>query len=323
MARCRRSRSPWANVPKSLSSYPTLDPTRWVTIPPFSPVKEGSPKGLPSFTFRGSPLSRVVRALRSGYHRGRSVEHIVADRNGPTGKKPARILVVEDEPGIAGFVRRGLHFEGYEVEVVADGAEALRVLRDTPPDLLVLDVMVPGVDGIEIARRLRAAEQAERSSAIPVLMLTARDAVQDRVTGLRAGADDYLVKPFDFDELLARIEALLRRTASSVEAAPPRELLHYGSLTVDVTGRTIMRGQRDVHLTAREFDLLTLFLRHPEQVLPRATIMTRIWGDDFYGDSNVLEVFVGNLRRALEAGGESRLIQTVRGVGYVLRDSGH
>jgi two-component system response regulator MprA len=230
-----------------------------------------------------------------------------------------RILVVEDEPGIAGFVRRGLHFEGYEVTVVADGHSALRLLRDAPPDLLVLDVMVPGVDGFEIARRLRAAETAEGSHAIPVLMLTARDAVADRVTGLRAGADDYLVKPFDFEELLARIEALLRRARSGVGQETARNLLRYADLTADLTGRIVHRGGREVHLTAREFDLLALFLRHPEQVLPRATIMTRIWGDDFFGDSNVLEVFVANLRRALEAGGEPRLIQTVRAVGYVLR----
>lgn len=246
----------------------------------------------------------------------------MADLSGTASKRPVRILVVEDEPGIAGFVRRGLHFEGYDVDVVADGADALRALRDAPPDLLILDVMVPGVDGFEIARRLRTAEMAERSNAIPVLMLTARDAVADRVTGLRAGADDYLVKPFAFEELLARIEALLRRSAQATEAGPVRDVLQFGNLTLDLTGRAVDRAGRNIHLTAREFDLLTLFLRHPEQVLPRATIMNRIWGDDFYGDSNVLEVFIGNLRRALEAEGESRLIQTVRGVGYVLRESG-
>ena len=245
----------------------------------------------------------------------------MAESRGTT-RRSVRILLVEDEPSISGFVRRGLHFEGYEVDVVPDGPEALRRLRDSPPDLLVLDVMVPGVDGLEIARRLRAAETAEQLPAIPILMLTARDAVADRVTGLRAGADDYLIKPFDFDELLARIEALLRRTTAPAESAANRETLGYADLTVDLGGRIARRGQRDVHLTAREFDLLTLFLRHPEQVLPRATIMNRIWGDDFFGDSNVLEVFVANLRRALEAGGDRRLLQTVRGVGYVLRDSG-
>lgn len=237
-----------------------------------------------------------------------------------SGRKASRILVVEDEPGIAGFVRRGLHFEGYEVEVVENGLDALRLLRDQPPDLLVLDVMVPGVDGFEIARRLRAAEAAEQTPALPVLMLTARDAVADRVSGLRSGADDYLIKPFDFEELLARIEALLRRSSPTSSSAAPHELLTYADLTVDITGHTVRRNGREMHLTTREFDLLCLFLRHPEQVLPRTTIMTRIWGDDFFGDSNVLEVFVGNLRRALESSNEPRLIQTVRGVGYVLRE---
>jgi two-component system response regulator MprA len=249
------------------------------------------------------------------------MERFVAEPQGQT-RKSVRILLVEDEPSISGFVRRGLHFEGYEVDVVPDGPGALRKLRDSPPDLLVLDVMVPGIDGLEIARRLRAAELAEKSPSIPILMLTARDAVADRVTGLRAGADDYLIKPFDFDELLARVEALLRRSAAPPDAGPSRDILMYADLSVDLGGRIARRGQREVHLTAREFDLLTLFLRHPEQVLPRSTIMTRIWGDDFFGDSNVLEVFVANLRRALEAGGERRLLQTVRGVGYVLRDSG-
>jgi two-component system response regulator MprA len=248
------------------------------------------------------------------------VEQRVVESGGSR-RRSTRILVVEDEPSIAGFVRRGLHFEGYDVDVVADGPGALRALRDSPPDLLVLDVMVPGVDGLEIARRLRAAEEAERSRSIPILMLTARDAVADRVTGLRAGADDYLIKPFDFDELLARIEALLRRAQPAAGRGAARETLRYADLAVDLSGRTVHRGERGVALTAREFDLLALFLRHPEQVLPRATIMTRIWGDNFYGDSNVLEVFIGNLRRALEAGGERRLIQTVRGVGYVLRDA--
>jgi DNA-binding response OmpR family regulator len=248
------------------------------------------------------------------------VERRVAESGG-AGKRSVRILVVEDEPSIASFVRRGLHFEGYEVDVAADGSNEVRALRDRPPHLLVLDLMVPGVDGLEIARRLRAAEAAERSPAIPILMLTARDAVADRVQGLRSGADDYLDKPFDFEELLARIEALLRRAPVAETLAAKRELLRFADLTVDLAGRTAGRGDRAIHLTAREFDLLVLFLRHPEQVLPRATIMTRIWGDDFYGDSNVLEVFIANLRRALETAGDRRLIQTVRGVGYVLREA--
>src|SRR5262245_9253428 len=195
------------------------------------------------------------------------------------GRKNARILVVEDEPSIAGFVRRGLHFEGYRVDVVENGTAALRALRDSPPDLLVLDVMVPGVDGFEIARRLRSAEAAERSPALPILMLTARDSVPDRVSGLRAGAADYLVKPFDFDELLARIEALLRRAVVNESAPVVRERLSFADLVLDLTGRTVRRGERTIQLTAREFDLLSLFLRHPDQVLPRAMIMDRIWGD--------------------------------------------
>ena len=220
-------------------------------------------------------------------------------------------------PGLsaAGSISRAI-----DVDVIADGFAALRALRDNPADLLILDVMVPGVDGFEIARRLRAAEAAEHLPAIPILMLTARDAVPDRVTGLRAGADDYLVKPFDFDELLARIEALLRRASGAREQSALREVLTFADLTVDLTGRIVRRGERQVHLTAREFDLLVLLLRHPDHVLPRSVIMSRIWGDDFYGDSNVLEVFVANLRRALEAQGERRLIQTVRGVGYVVRE---
>ena len=244
----------------------------------------------------------------------------MAEPNG-SNKRSTRILLVEDEPSISGFVRRGLHFEGYDVDVVPDGPGALRRLRESPPDLLVLDVMVPGVDGFEIARRLRAAESAEKSPPIPILMLTARDAVADRVTGLRSGADDYLIKPFDFEELLARIEALLRRASIATQEESAHETLRFADLVVDLAGRTVRRGERDIHLTTREFDLLVLFLHHPEKVLPRSTIMARIWGDDFFGDSNVLEVFIANLRRALEAQGEPRLIQTVRGVGYVLRNA--
>ncbi len=228
------------------------------------------------------------------------------------------ILIVEDEPAISGFIRRGLIFEGYAAESVADGRSALDRLRDQPPDLLILDVMLPGVDGIEICRRIRASETAEGSQPLPILMLTARDSVQDRVLGLDAGADDYLIKPFAFEELLARVKALLRR-ASAQPAAEAGPLLAFGDLTLDPGARTVARGERMIELTTREFDLLSLFLRHPNQVLPRATIMSRVWGDDFFGDSNVLEVTIGNLRRELEAGGEPRLIQTVRGAGYVLR----
>lgn len=231
-----------------------------------------------------------------------------------------RILVVDDEPSISGFIRRGLIFEGYAVETVADGREALKQVRDNPPDLLLLDLMLPGIDGIEICRRIRSAEEAEGLPPLPVLMLTARDAVSDRVIGLEAGADDYLVKPFAFEELVARVRALLRRVhAHTQPEQAPNQQLTYDDLTLDIGARSVHRGERTIELTTREFDLLTLFLRHPNQVLPRGTIMSRVWGDDFFGDSNVLEVTIGNLRRALEEGGEARLVQTVRGAGYVLR----
>jgi len=244
--------------------------------------------------------------------------------NGPVssererGQEPVRILVVEDEPSISGFVRRGLIYEGYHVEVVEDGKSALRSVADKQPDLMVLDIMLPEIDGIEVCRRIRALEVAESRRPIPILMLTARDAVSDRIAGLETGADDYLIKPFAFDELLARIRAIMRR-ARPTGGGTDSERLTFDDLVLDLGGRTAVRASRQIELTPREYDLLALFLRHPNQVLPRGTIMSRIWGDDYFGDSNVLEVFVGNLRRALEAGGEERLLQTVRGVGYVLR----
>lgn len=231
---------------------------------------------------------------------------------------PRRILLVEDEPAISGFVRRGLIFEGFEVTIAVDGREALDSVRDHPPDLLVLDLMLPSMDGIEITRRIRAAEGADEGSRLPILMLTARDSIADRVAGLDAGADDYLVKPFDFEELVARVRALLRRT-HHVPAATTGEALHFEDIVLDVGSRTVTRGAELIELTPREFDLLLLFLRHPNQVLTRSTLMQRVWGDDFYGESNVLEVVIGNLRRALESGDNPRVIQTVRGVGYVLR----
>ncbi|HEV2528084.1 MAG TPA: response regulator transcription factor [Thermomicrobiales bacterium] len=232
----------------------------------------------------------------------------------------AAILVVEDEPGIAGFVRRGLTFEGFAVRLATDGRAALATLLDERPDLLVLDLMLPHVDGLEILRRLRAAERDERLPRLPVILLTARDAVTDRVGGLEAGADDYLVKPFAFEELVARVRALLRRATEQKDAVPAG--LSYADLHLDPSSRAVRRGERSIELTPREFNLLALLLDHPNQVLTRSRIMERVWGADFYGDSNVLEVFVGNLRRHLEAEGEPRLIQTVRGVGYVLRAQG-
>jgi len=236
----------------------------------------------------------------------------------PADPTETRILLVEDEPSISGFVRRGLMFEGYQVEIAEDGRKALEAMRDRPPSLLVLDLMLPGISGIEIARRVRAVEAESGGERLPILMLTARDAVPDRVAGLEAGADDYLVKPFDFDELLARIRALLRR-ARPADSRRGGEVLRFADVTLDTASRIVTRGERTIELTPREFDLLAMFLHHPNQVLTRSTLMQRVWGEDFYGESNVLEVFVGNVRRALEAEGEPRLIQTVRGVGYVLR----
>lgn len=228
------------------------------------------------------------------------------------------ILIVEDERSIASFLRRGLVFEGYEVRVTDSGTEALSITRDNQIDLIVLDLMLPGdVDGIEVCRRIRDA-----GDSVPILILTARDEVADRVEGLDAGADDYLVKPFAFEELMARLRALLRRkevqeTRVDEDTA---DTYTYSDLTLDTSTRYAYRGDRKIELTAREFNLLLLFLRHPQQVMTRELIMERIWGDDFPGESNVLEVTISNLRRRLEAEGEPRLLQTVRGVGYALRE---
>jgi len=232
----------------------------------------------------------------------------------------ARLLVVEDEPSISRFVRRGLIFEGFEVEIAATGREALDAISDRSPDLVILDLMLPEIDGMEVARRVRAAEAADHLERVPILMLTARDTIADRVGGLDVGADDYLIKPFDFEELLARVRALLRRTQPTT-AGVASESLTFDDVTLDIGSRTVSRGEMPIDLTAREFELLALFLRHPNQVLTRTTLMQRVWGDDFFGESNVLEVVIGNLRRSLELNGRTRLIQTVRGIGYVLRQS--
>lgn len=220
------------------------------------------------------------------------------------------ILVIEDEERIADFLRRGLTFEGYGVLVAADGPGGLKIARDQPPDVVILDWMLPGMDGLEVCRRLRAA------TSIPILMLTAKDTIPDRVTGLDAGADDYLVKPFSFDELLARLRALLRRS----KPAEATEVVTFADLKLDPAAREVMRGERRLSLTAKEFDLLELLMRHPRQVLTREVIYDRIWGYDFGGESNIIEVYIRYLRQKTEAGGEPRLIQTVRGVGYVLRE---
>jgi len=221
-----------------------------------------------------------------------------------------RVLVVDDEPAVRTALERALRLEGYDVELAADGAEALRRLSAHAADAVVLDVLMPHVDGLEVCRRLRAADDRT-----PVLMLTARDAVGDRVAGLDAGADDYLVKPFALEELHARLRALLRR-ASSGET----DVLRFADLSLDLGPRQVHRGERRIDLTRTEFLLLELFLRNPRQVLTRSIIFDRVWDYDFGPRSNALEVYVSYLRRKLEAGGEPRLIHTVRGVGYVLRE---
>lgn len=220
------------------------------------------------------------------------------------------ILVVEDETEIAAYLRRGLAYEGFLVEVVGDGREALAAVRERLPDLIVLDLMLPGMDGLEVARRLRA------GSDVPIIMLTARDAIADRVLGLESGADDYLPKPFAFEELLARVRVQLRHH----QARQVDEQLRYGPLVLSVAAHAVRVGGRPIELTAREFEILELFLRHPQQVLTREVIYDRVWGYDFGSDSNVIEVYVRALRQKLESGGTPRLIHTVRGVGYVLRD---
>ena len=223
-----------------------------------------------------------------------------------------RILVVDDEPAVREAVDRALRLEGYDTELAADGAEALDALADRAPDALVLDLLMPQVDGLEVCRRLRAA-----GDRTPVLVLTARDGVPDRVRGLDAGADDYLVKPFALEELLARLRALLRRSGGTVAG----EVLRFADLELEPQAHEVRRGRRPVELTRTEFLLLELFLHHPRQVLTRTQIFERVWGYDFGPGSNSLEVYVGYLRRKLEAGGEPRLLQTVRGVGYVLREA--
>ena len=222
-----------------------------------------------------------------------------------------RILIIEDDQAILKVLQRGLAYEGYTVDTATEGRSGLMLARDHQPDLVILDWMLPGMDGLEICHRMRTA-----NGSVPILMLTAKDAVQDRIQGLDAGADDYMVKPFNLDELLARVRALLRRTQ------PDRvPVLKFADLTLDTGSRQASRGTRLVQLTAKEYELLELFLRHPKQVLTREVIFDRVWGYDFGGESNVLEVYIRYLRQKLEEGGEMRLIHTVRGVGYVMREN--
>lgn len=220
-----------------------------------------------------------------------------------------RILVVDDDPNIVDILRRGLTYEGYAVDTASDGSEALVKARQVEPDLVILDIMMPGVDGMEVSKRLRQAGD------VPILMLTAKGAKADKIEGFDSGADDYVVKPFDIDELLARVRALLRRRQ-------PRdgEVLRFSDLSLDTATREVTRGNRVIDFTALQFDLLEYFMRHPRQVLKREMIYDVVWEYDFGGESNVIEVYVSYLRAKLEANDGPRLIHTVRNVGYVLRE---
>ncbi len=230
------------------------------------------------------------------------------------GMTNVRVLVIEDDERILQVIQRGLIFEGYRVDTALNGFDGLTKARENPPDIIILDWMLPAVngeelDGLEVCRRLRA------SDATPILMLTAKDSVENRVQGLDAGADDYLVKPFSFDELFARLRALLRRAAPSQP-----EMLKFDDLTLHTGTHQAYRNNRPIELTAKEYELLEIFMRHPRQVLTREVIFDRVWNYDFGGDSNIIEVYMRYLRQKTEAQGEPRLLHTVRGVGYVLRE---
>ncbi len=229
---------------------------------------------------------------------------------------PPKVIVVDDDPNLLRMLRRGLSLAGYDVEAVEDGEAAMRLLTQQEPDVVVLDVMLPEpLDGLELARRLR-----QGGSEVPIIMLTARDKVSDKLAGFLSGADDYLAKPFAFEELLARIAALLKRS-SRQRLSPEAERLTYGDLALDPATREAWRGGRPLDLTAREFDLLSFFVRHPRQVLTRQQIFRAVWGTDYLGSSNIIDANVSYLRDKLEADGGPRVIQTVRGVGYSLREA--
>lgn len=228
-----------------------------------------------------------------------------------------RILVVDDDRAVRESLRRSLQFNGYQVDTAGDGQQALDSVTSQRPDAMVLDVMMPRLDGLEVCRRLRST-----GDDLPILVLTARDAVSDRVSGLDAGADDYLPKPFALEELLARLRALLRRAANeSDESERAKATLKFADLELDPGTRDVRRGERAISLTRTEFALLELFLTHPKQVLTRGRILEDVWGYDFPTSGNALEVYVGYLRRKTELEGEPRLLHTVRGVGYVLRET--
>jgi two-component system response regulator MprA len=219
------------------------------------------------------------------------------------------VLVVDDDSRIAAALRRALIYEGYHVEVAPDGQIALNRARERMPDLAILDIMMPGIDGLEVTRRLRA------EGDVPILLLTARDGTADRVKGLDSGADDYLIKPFAYEELLARVRALLRRRAPRT-----KKTLRYADVVMDLATREVRRGERLIPTTAKEFDLLQHFMRNPGQVLRREQLLDAVWGFNFGASSNVVDVYVGYLRQKLEQDGQPRLLQTVRGVGYILKE---
>ena len=222
-----------------------------------------------------------------------------------------RILVIDDDPAVTSLLKRGLAYEGYAVDVAATGEAGLAIARERPPDLVVLDIMMPGLDGLEVMRRLRAADPQ-----LPVLLLTAKDAPADQVRGLESGASDYVIKPFTFEVLLARVRALLRRSQAE---HPP--VLRFADLTLDTGAHIVRRGQRIVSLTSLEFKLLQVLVQNQRQVLSKEVLLDRVWGYDFGGNTNVVEVYVKQLRQKLESGGEPRLIHTIRGAGYVLREA--
>jgi len=221
-----------------------------------------------------------------------------------------RILTIDDDPAVTSLLKRGLSYEGYAVDVAGSGAAGLALAREHTPDLVILDIMMPVIDGLEVLRRLRAAD-----TRLPVIMLTAKDDPSDQVQGLETGADDYVVKPFTFEVLLARVRALLRRQQAD---HPPQ--LRFADLVFDTAGHRVCRGGRDVPLTSLEFKLLQAFLEHPQQVLSKELLLDRVWGYDFGGNANIVEVYVKQLRQKIEGDGASRLLQTIRGAGYVLRE---
>jgi two-component system response regulator MprA len=231
-------------------------------------------------------------------------------RSGDEGSEQARVLVVDDDRRLLTALQRGLSMRGFNVGLARDSGEALGYLQGQWPDIIVLDIMMPGMDGLSLCRLVR------QTQSTPILMLTARDSVPDRVAGLEAGADDYLVKPFALDELIARIQALLRRSRPSV---PPPQRLSYADLVLDRKAWTAVRGGQPLTLTATEFRLLDKFMRSPEQVLTREELLAGFWGEDSPVESNVIDVHVANLRQKLETGGRSRLIRTIRAVGYMLK----